>query len=447
MCLRKSPFRSWIDAMRGSTILSLAAYILILAGLLTLNGLLIALSLLYVIYLAVSSLSASRDIHFEAARSLSAQRVATNSPCEVTITVTNHGSSLEAVLFEEELPAGLEVRQGAARHIFRLPAGKTVTWKYTISGPRGYYTFEQIKARVWDPLGMTSQEATVSAEGQLFILPPVLRLKNLSIRPRRTRVYSGIVPARSGGPGTEFFDVREYQSGDPLRWINWRLSARYPTTWFTKEFEQERVADVGIILDGRMRANLVSEDHSIFEHSALAAAAISGTFLAQGNRVGLLVYGQFIQWTYPGYGRVQRERILRALALARLGTSQVFSHLEYIPTRLFPAHSQLILISPLVEDDPDVIVRLRSRGYKIVLVSPDPVAYETSFLPDTQEYRQAERIVRMKRQLMLEQIRHAGIQVVDWDVSVPFDQIMNAHFLSPRLGRLPVLPEQTGARR
>ncbi|RPI87869.1 MAG: DUF58 domain-containing protein [Chloroflexi bacterium] len=428
--------------MRGNFLLSLIAYTLILFGLLSMNGPLVGLSLIYVIYLAISYLSAPRNIRIDATRTISTRRVSTNTPCEVTISVANTGSTLEAVLFEEALPTGLKVQEGALRHIFHIPAGKTVTWKYTINGSRGYYTFEEIIAKARDPLWMSSREEKASANGQLFILPPVLRLKNLSIRPRRTRVYSGIVPARTGGPGIEFFDVREYQTGDPLRWINWRLSARYPSTWFTKEYEQERVADVGIILDGRLSANLISENKSIFEYSALAAAAVSGTFLAQGNRVGLLVYGQFIQWTFPGYGRVQRERILRALALARLGTSQVFSHLEYIPTRLFPSHSQLILISPLVADDPDVIVRLRSRGYKIVLISPDPVSFEASYLPDAPEFKQAERIIRMQRELMLEKIRHAGIQVVDWNVSTPFDQVMNQHFR-----RLPVLPERTGGRK
>ena len=428
--------------MRGSLLLSLIAYTLVLFGLLSMNGPLVGLSLIYIIYLAVSYFSSLRNIRIDVTRTISTQRVSTNTPCEVTISVANTGMTLEAVQFEENLPAGLDVQKGSVRHIFHLPAGKTVTWKYTISGSRGYYTFEEIIAKVWDPLWVRSREEKASANGQLFVLPPVLQLKNLSIRPRRTRVYSGIVPARTGGPGIEFFDVREYQPGDPLRWINWRLSARYPSTWFSKEFEQERVADVGIILDGRLRANLISENKSIFEHSALAAAAISGTFLAQGNRVGLLVYGQFIQWTFPGYGRVQRERILRALALARLGTSQVFSHLEYIPTRLFPSHSQLILISPLVTDDPDVIVRLRARGYKIVLISPDPVSYEASYLLDAPEFKQAERIIHMQRELMLEKIRHAGIQVVDWNVSTPFEQVMNQHFR-----RLPVLPERTVGRR
>ena len=35
------------------------------------------------------------------------------------------------------------------------------------------------------------------------------------------------------------------------------------------------------------------------------------------NRVGLLVYGRFLDWTFPGYGKVQRERILLGLRVDR----------------------------------------------------------------------------------------------------------------------------------
>jgi len=87
----------------------------------------------------------------------------------------------------------------------------------------------------------------------MFFLPPVRRIRRVAIRPRRTNVYSGTIPARLGGPGVEFFGVREYARGDPPAWINWNISARHPQSLYSNEFEQERVADIGIVLDSRLR--------------------------------------------------------------------------------------------------------------------------------------------------------------------------------------------------
>ena len=83
--------------------------------------------------------------------------------------------------------------------------------------------------------------------------------------------------------------------------------------------------------------NLFPGGHSLFEHSVLAAGALADAFLTQGNRVGLLVYSHYLQWTLPGYGKLQRERILHALSQCAPGPSQIFDGLQYIPTRVFPA--------------------------------------------------------------------------------------------------------------
>ena len=106
--------------------------------------------------------------------------------------------------------------------------------------------------------------------------------------------------------------------------------------FYANEFQQERVADVGIVLDGRLRTNEFARGHSLFEYSVQAAASIADALLTQGNRVGLLVYATYLAWTFPGYGKIQRERILHALANARTGESQVFSDLEHIPSALVP---------------------------------------------------------------------------------------------------------------
>jgi uncharacterized protein (DUF58 family) len=283
-----------------------------------------------------------------------------------------------------------------------------------------------------DTLGLFRRQAVLPAPGHLVVVPETLRLRRVAIRPFRTRAYAGPVPARRGGSGGEFFGVREYQPGDPLRWINWRASARHPHLLLTNEFEQERIADVGLILDARQRSDIRWRGDSLFEYAIRATASLADAFLGDGNRVGLLVYGGILDWTFPGYGKTQREGILRALARAKTGDSLVFDSLDYIPARFFPARSQLVLISPLCKDDLPMLVRLRARGYQLLVISPDPVAFETRALGSRPAVDLAARIVRLERRLLLRQLRQAGVQVVDWQVDKPFDQTIYAS-----LGRLP----------
>lgn len=425
-------------SMSRSLFLGVLTYSLVLAGIVTMDGGFIALAIPFVTYLLAGFLHSPGEVRLEAVRHLSNERVVPNSDVLVTVIVTNHGSDLEEVLLDDAVPAKLAVRFAdekrrlkPSRHLVTLARGASYTFAYTVSGPRGGYGFEHVEATVSDRLAATRQKVRVEAKGQLFVFPSVTRLRQVSIRPRRTRVYAGSIPARVGGSGTEFFGVREYQPGDPSRAINWRASAHYEDLMFANEFQQERVADVGIVLDGRLRSNEFAGGHSLFEYSVQAAAALADALLAQGNHVGLLLYATFLRWTVPGYGKVQRERILHALAHAQTGESQVFSDLANLPTRLFPVESQIILVSPLIEDDLEVLVHLRAQGYQVLLVSPNPAKFELSYLPKTRTMELAGRVVLMERTLLLQKVQHAGVQVLDWDVSEPFDLVVKRKLSRP----------------
>jgi uncharacterized protein (DUF58 family) len=425
--------------MSRTLFLGILIYSLLLAGMGTVHGGMFALMLPLVVYLLTGYLLAPDEIKLEATRHLSSERIAPNGKVQVTVTVTNRGSHLEEVLVEDDLPADLTIVSGHNRHLIRLPMGGTYTFAYVVTGPRGGYGFEKVRAKVNDHLAVTSRKVQLDAKGQLFVFPSVLRLRHVAIHPRRTKVYAGLIPARTGGSGTEFYGVREYQPGDPPRTINWRASAHSLDALYSNEYQQERVADVGIVLDGRLRANEFARGHTLFEHSVQAAAALADALLAQGNRVGLLVYATFLRWTVPGYGRVQRERILHSLAHARPGGSQVFSDLAHIPTRLFPVESQIVLVSPLLEDDLEPLVQMRAQGYQVLVVCPDPVKFELSYLKKDRNVELASRVIHLERALLLQKVRRAGVQVLDWDVSEPFDLTVKR-----KLGRPPAWMRAVG---
>jgi uncharacterized protein (DUF58 family) len=354
------------------------------------------------------------------------------APVVVRLSVTNEGSTLDQVHVEDVVPGSLELAGGQSEVITSLPPGETIELEYTVNTRRGGFAFRDVRVTASEPLGLFRRKTVLQAPAHLSVLPDVLRLRSLAIRPLRTRASAGLVPARAGGSGVDFFGVREYQVGDPQRWINWRVSARHPRTLFTNEFEQERIADVGLILDARSRSDVSSAGDSLFEHAIRATASLAGAFLNDGNRVGLLIYGRFLDWTFPGYGKVQRERILQSLARTVTGDSRIFDTLDYLPTRYFPAQSQLVVISPLSNSDLSMLTRLRARGYQILVVRPDPVSFELKGLEPDASVELAARIVRVERLLLLRKLQQAGIQVVDWQVDKPFDHVIHAS-----VGRLP----------
>ena len=424
--------------MKRNAPLVFLLYALLFIALMSMKGEVLALSIPIALYLLSGLWFAPKKIALDIERELSAERVTPNMPVVVTLRVTNLGDALEELYLEDELAPALKIVDGHASFLCTLKKGEQISWRYTLSGSRGSFLFKGVEATASDHLNISQKREFIETEGQLFIIPPFTHIKNITIRPRQTRSYAGSIPARIGGPGVEFYGLREYQPGDSPRWVNWRASARHPQAIYSNEYEQERVADVGIILDGREKVNIGDGISSLFEHSVIAAAALADAFISAGNRVGLLRYGQTLRWTYPGYGHIQRERIMQSLSRAEVGDSSVFTDLRRIPAQLFPINSQLVLISPLKNDDYNTLLHLRARGYQVMVISPDPVSYEQRNLPDNKNTRLAGRIIGMERRMFMLKLQRAGVQALDWDVNQPLDRLVKSRLGRPPAWRNPV---------
>lgn len=409
-------------------ILALILYGLIFFGLLSRTGEILALAMPIIVYIGAAIYYAPEKLNIKVVRTLSDTRVAQGSPVQIGLTLTNNGNRLENIIAEDIRPWNLKEVEGDSSFTATLEPGQTAAIDYTMHADRGYYAFEG--ARIWasDHLGLIVKKVEIRTDSRVMMIPRPTKLKRVTIRPRRTKIFSGSILARTGGQGIDFFGVREYQNGDSPRRINWKVSARHQEGLYTNEFEQERVTDVGLILDARQRSYVMFKQESLFEHAVMATAALSESLLNAGNRVGLFIYGNLLDWTFPGYGKVQKERILNALTKARLGSHLVFEKLDHLPTRLFPANSQLIFISPLQKEDTLTLRHIRARGYQVLVVSPDPISFETDNEPDHPVYKTAARIAGIERRLMLNKLQQTGIRVLDWQVSVPFYQASHSYF-------------------
>jgi uncharacterized protein (DUF58 family) len=416
--------------MSRIALLAALIYVIILAGIGSLNGSVLTLALPLAVYLLAGLWRGPESLNLSAERTISSERVTPGEVITVSVKVANHGSSLAQVSLYDPLPDFLEVVEGSNARLVKLPANESLSWSYTLRGRRGHHKFNGLNILADDGFGLVLKRKFLPTSGQLLVLPSVAQVRRIAIQPRQTRVYSGVIPAHQGGAGIEFFGLRAYQPGDSPHRINWRASARQDGALYTNEYEQERVADVGIVLDGRSRINNFSDKSSIFDDSVLAAVAVSSALLAEGNRVGLLVYGDRARWTSPGYGKRQRERIMHNLAIARTGESQNFKSL-FIPRRMFPTNSQIILISPLHADDLPILTQLRMSGYPLMVISPDPVSFEARKLGERAAVRLAARIARLEREIVLRRLRGFGIQVINWDTSMPFEQVARASLSRP----------------
>jgi uncharacterized protein (DUF58 family) len=320
----------------------------------------------------------------------------------------------------------MAILDGKAQFRLSLQAGVIMELNYVSRAARGIYSWNSVHACASDPFGLFELHRDIPAPSEILVRPAPIHLRHVPLKPRSTLHAAGPISARLAGSGTDFWGVREYRTGDSLSRLNWRLAARHPHKLYTREYEQEEIADFGLILDARRMTNDDAMEETLFEYSVSAVASLSENFLKKGNRVALLIFGKSITVVFPGYGKKQFNLVLRNLARARLGANLSFGYLEYFPARLFPTRSQIVLVSTVDARDLETYARLRACGYDVLLISPDPIDYVARTLPLTETNTLAIRAARIERTVQLKQLLKMGVEVIDWQVTEPFDAVIQA---------------------
>lgn len=402
---------------------------MLVVGMLLRHGGMLALAVPPILYscLCVISTLQLRLPTLHVRRTLSRHRMIEGEEVEIAVDVSSEfgdvGRHFISVI--DQLPAGAQLIEGENQFLGPLLRGQSIQFSYRAVLPRGKHEFPQVVVTAWSRWGLASRMESIPHESVIIVRPKAESLGAISIHPRRTRAFAGPVKANLGGQGLDFFGCRSYVPGDDVRRINWRAYARHDSL-IVNEYELERLADVSIIVDARLQAHCRLGEDTTFDYSLRAAASLASHFLRVGNIVGLLIYGDMLQWVFPGVGKTQERKIFDSLASAYAAEKDVFEDLRRIPTRLFPAQSQLVFVSPLIDDDDvEVIALLIDRGYSVILVCPHASTWEAEQIGSSPSAQIATRMSSLRRSLFLDSLVRTGTRIVNWDIAEPLAQAID----------------------
>ena len=406
--------------------LSLLSLGLLLAALITGNGALAFMTLPILVYLGTGILESPlrERIRLTAARSAGIRQTEEGAAVDVCVAVRNTGPAVSLLRLSDLPQTAMTVTDGALRHFAAMETGEETKLTYTFRTARGGFEWNTVHAVVSDAFGLFEIGLDLPAAAEVLVQPRVKKFRSFPFRPGHTLHSPGAIPAHIAGDSTDFWGVREYHVGDPLRRLDWRRTARHPRQFFTKEFEQEEIADIGLVLDAREASDIRAGEDSLFERTLMATASLAELFLRRGNRVCLLVPGDEMTAVYPGFGKTQLNRILHTLARARPGAKHGYLSLDRIPLRMFGSRALIVIISPLGPSDAEVFPRLRARGNNVLLISPDWIRFAKSSFPRDPAGRLAVRLARVERRLELRGIAQLGISVIDWQVHQPLPPLV-----------------------
>ena len=227
----------------------------------------------------------------------------------VTITVT--GKSGDRVHIRDGIPSNFQISQSQLEVILLSESPQDLV--YTVHPlVRGEYDWQDIQIRQIGRWGLSWRFWKVTAKETGRVYPDLLFLRSLSIKLALQSVGT-MESRRRLGIGTEFSELREYTTGDDLRLVDWKATARRSLP-MVRVLEPEHEQTLIILLDrGRlMTAKIQGMTRFDFGLNAALGLALAG--INRGDRVGIGVFDRKMHtWIPPERGQMQLSKFIERL--------------------------------------------------------------------------------------------------------------------------------------
>jgi uncharacterized protein (DUF58 family) len=176
----------------------------------------------------------------------------------------------------------------------------------------------------------------------------VLRRVDWTVIRRLDGLLQGDYRTLFRGHGLDLADIREYEPGDDVRYIDWSVSARMDTP-YVRQYLEDREVTAHFLLDLSPSVDFGTIETLKRDQLVDFVAVIARLLTRHGNRIGAILYAGKVEKTIPaGGGKMQVLRLLNDVqTLPRLQSAPYTSVSDLIEhaLRTIKRRSVIFLVS------------------------------------------------------------------------------------------------------
>jgi len=197
-----------------------------------------------------------------------------------------------------------------------------------------------------------------------------LRQLELFARKKAEGLLHGAHLSRRKGVSTEFDHHKQYMPGDPIKHVDWKVSARHDR-YYVKRYIEDTALSVLLVVDSSASQKQATAGVSTWRQTAQLTACLAYLVLRQRDSVGLaMTNAANTLWLPSSSTQTQLVRILQALVTARAAAADALDvSLRAILERV--SRRGLVVVLSDLMFEPDAvrldIRKLQARGHEVLL--------------------------------------------------------------------------------
>lgn len=220
-------------------------------------------------------------------------------------------------------------------------------------------------------------------------IPQVMKRLEILTRRRVESLFAGAYQAVFQGQGMVFSDVRPYQPGDEVRWIDWNVSARM-NDLYVKQFIEERERTVMLLYDASRSMVVGRHRRSKRELCAEVAMLLAMSASHNGDRVGMIIFSQQVDaFISPGRGKKHIMRMIQTMLSYKPAETTQHTDLKealLFLNRVSPRHSISFVLSDFLAPHEEGVWQLLGKQHELIpIVFEAPQDHSLPFAKEAKE--------------------------------------------------------------
>jgi uncharacterized protein (DUF58 family) len=193
----------------------------------------------------------------------------------------------------DELPIQFQIRDFYIQSKFQ--PGEEKVFSYMLKPmDRGEYHFRAIQVFVSSKLNLIERQITISEPFNMACYPSFIRLRQFELMAIHNRLNElGIKRLRRIGASNEFEQIKDYVSGDDVRKINWKATAR-SNKLMVNHFRDERSQHVYCLVDMGRVMKMPFNGLKLLDYAINASLVISHVAWNKEDKPGVIGFSESV---------------------------------------------------------------------------------------------------------------------------------------------------------
>jgi uncharacterized protein (DUF58 family) len=268
-----------------------------------------------VFYVLISLLLTDAMLLFRVRKGLEGERIApeklsNGDENSIIITLQNFYVFSVSLRVFDEIPHQFQRRDLEFK--LKLSAGEGKKIEYFLRPvKRGEYSFGSVNVLATSPLGFLARRFKFSYDKLVPVYPSYIQMRKYELLAISQNLQNtGIKKIRRIGQNQEFELIKEYISGDDIRTVNWKATARKDKL-MVNQYQDERSQQIYSLIDKGRVMQMPFEGMSLLDYAINASLVISNIAIKKSDKAGIVTFQDRVSTLLPAGKRNNQMHIIQ----------------------------------------------------------------------------------------------------------------------------------------